>query len=258
MRDRSFAPARVVGNGQTGRMSNLSVLERVSQRQLGLQRLALRVLIASVVVSAAMGVFALLVGEFGDTQSKLLLTSLCVSGAAIEAMACGFALERGRLGSFPLLGIATGIAGFGLLIGGLWADAGSDPFWRSTGTVLVLAAAATHACVVSPFGLVGRFRWVFGAAYALNALVTALVVIAIWSEPEGSGYWRFLGAVAILLAAATIAIPVLRRLGEGAPRAAEIDPAPAEYCPRCGEPLVQPGDRSCPQCGSRFRVMFRR
>ena len=207
-----------------------------------------------------MGVFALLVGEFGEAQGKLLVSSLSVSGAAIVAMACGFAWERGRLGLFPLLGIALGIAGFALLIVGVWTEADPRAYWRTTGTVLVLAVAGTHACVVSPFGLVGRFRWVFGAAYALNALVTALVTIAIWSEPEGSGYWRFLGTVAILLAATTIAIPVLRRLGEGASPATEAAAVSSggAYCPRCGEALSHEGDEDCPSCGASFAVEFRR
>ena len=239
-------------------MSSISILSRTPHGRLGLQRLALYVLIASVVVSAAMGVFALLVGEFEETQGKLLVTSLSVSGAGIVAMACGFAWERGQLGPFPLLGIGAGLLGFGLLIAGMWVEIESEPYWRLTGSLLVVAVAMMHASVVSPFGLAGRFRWVLAATYALNALLTALVVVAIWDEPEWSGYWRTMGTVAILLAAATIAIPVLRRLGEGAavPARAEA-PSGATHCPRCGEPLARAGDEACVECGASFRVEFR-
>ena len=220
----------------------------------GLQRAALRALIASIVASAAMGVFALLVGEFEETQAKLLGTSLSVSGASVIAMACGFAWARGRLGPLPPVGIALGVAGFALVVAGMWPEVESEPYWKSTGTMLILAVAATHASVISPFGLARRSRWVLWAAYGLNAIFAALYIIAIWSEPDDDRYWRVTAAVAILLAAATIAIPVLRRLGEGAPSEPRTRPVEATHCPRCGRALAREGDEACPHCGARFHV----
>ena len=229
---------------------------RLSGRR-GLQRTALYVLVVSLVVSAAMGVFALLIGDLDKTQAKLLATSLSISGAGTLAMLCAIAWERHRLGVLPPAGIALALLGFALLIVGVWAEIGATGFWKSTSTVLAVAVAAAHASVVSPFGLVRRFRWVFGVTYGLNALVTLLVVGAIWSEPEDASFWRFLGSMAILLAAATIAIPVLRRLGDGAAPAPRAEADLAAHCPRCGEPLPQPGDEACARCGARFRVEFR-
>lgn len=229
---------------------------RLSGRR-GLQRTALYVLVVSLVVSAAMGVFALLIGDLDKTQAKLLATSLSISGAGTLAMLCAIAWERHRLGLLPPAGIALALLGFALVIVGVWAEIEAAGFWKSTSTVLAVAVAIAHASVVSPFGLVRRFRWVFGVTYGLNAIVTLLVVSAIWSETGGSGFWRFLGAMAILLAAATIAIPVLRRLGEGAASAPPAATELATHCPRCGQPLPGSGDEACPHCGARFRVEFR-
>lgn len=239
-------------------MQNSSLLLLTPQAPRGLHQLALRALIISVVVSAAMGIFALLVGEFEETQGKLLATSLSVSGAAIVAMVCGFAWGRGRLGLIPPTGIAAGICGFGLLITSTWLDVESEIFWRSTSTVLVLAFAATHACVVSPLGLFGRFRWIFGATYCLNALLSTLVIVAIHIEPEWDEYWRLLGTVVILLVATTIAIPVLRRLDKTAqPTTPVIDlPAEAMYCPNCGDQLAHRGDKTCSSCEASFQVQI--
>ena len=63
---------------------------RLSGRR-GLQRTALYVLVVSLVVSAAMGVFALLIGDLDRTQAKLLATSLSISGAGTLAMLCAIA-----------------------------------------------------------------------------------------------------------------------------------------------------------------------
>ena len=234
-----------------------------------LQRGALYVVLASVAVSAAMGAFALLIGGFGETQGNLLVSSLSVTGASAIAVACGFAWERGRLGVVPPAGVALGIAGFALLVVGIWTEPEGYPFQRASGTPLALAVAATHASLVSPFGLARRFRAAFAAAYGLNALLTALVVYAIWAEPDEGGFWRFTGTVAILVAAATIAIPVLHRLGPAAPSfqpaeaaaAAEAVEAAAalaaRYCPRCGAGLERPGAGRCERCGAGFAVRFR-
>ena len=222
-----------------------------------LQRVALYLVLASVAVSAAIDAFALLVGDFGTTQTRLLASTLSVTGASAIAVACGFAWKRRRLGAVPPAGIALGIAGFGLLIVGIWTEPEGDAFPRGIGTLLALAVAATHASVVSPFGLAPRFRWAFAAAYGLNALLTALVVYAIWGEPDGSGFWRLTGTVAILLAAATIAIPVLRRLGAAAPPVEAATALAARYCPRCGAQLERPGARQCERCGASFAVRFR-
>jgi hypothetical protein len=239
-------------------MRNNSLPLLFLQAPRGLQQLALRALIASVVVSAAMGIFALLVGEFEETQSKLLATSLSVSGAAIVAMACGFAWGRGRLGLMPPAGIAAGVGGFGLLTTNMWLEVESEIFLRSTFTVLVLAFAATHACVVSPLGLFGRFRWIFGATYCLNALLSALVIVAIHIEPAWNEYWRLLGAVVILLVATTIATPVLRRLDKTAhPTTPVIDlPSGAMYCPNCGDQLTHRSGKTCSSCGASFKVQI--
>lgn len=143
-----------------------------------LQRTALFVLVASLAVSAAMGVYALLIGEFEETQGKLLATSLSVSGAGALAMACGTAWERHRLGLLPRAGIALAILGFALVILGVWPEQDADAYWRTTATVLAFAVAAAHASVVTPHGLQQRYRWVFLSAYALNAIVTALAIFS--------------------------------------------------------------------------------
>ena len=189
-----------------------------------------------------------------------------MTGASAIAVACGFAWERGRLGVVPPAGVALGIVGFALLVVGIWTEPEGDPFQRAIGTPLALAVAATHASLVSPFGLARRFRAAFAAAYGLNALLTAVVVYAIWAEPDEGGFWRFTGTVAILVAAATIAIPVLHRLGPAAPPAKAAEAAEAveaaaaleaRYCPRCGAELERPGAGRCERCGAGFAVRFR-
>ena len=69
------------------------------------RKLALTVFFASVVINAALGIFSLFAGEFGDLQGKVLMTSLSVSAASVLSLAMFPAKERELLGPVPTVGI---------------------------------------------------------------------------------------------------------------------------------------------------------
>ena len=56
--------------------------------------LSLRALIASVVLAALMGMVAILSGDFGELQARVLLTTLTIGVTSILGLACGEALAR--------------------------------------------------------------------------------------------------------------------------------------------------------------------
>ena len=62
-----------------------------------LKRLFLYLLIASVCLSAILGIAALLSGSFGWVQVRILLTTVVLTGASICGLGCGALWERGRL-----------------------------------------------------------------------------------------------------------------------------------------------------------------
>ena len=225
-----------------------------------LRRTALRVLLASLALSAAMGLAALARGEFDELDGRLLLSAFTVFGASAVALACGLAWERGRLGVVPPLGVALGLVGLVLLIVLIWTELGadSDLVWRAFVTETVFAVAATHASLVAISGSLRRLRGAPFPAYALNVVGVALTLLLVWADDvAGSGgFWRWYGAVMVLLIAATIALPVLRRLvGEPSEAPAPEAATPrARFCPACGEALVPAGASSCAACGANFEV----
>lgn len=213
-------------------------------------------MLASVVVSALMGCYAVLREDWGKTEERLLLSTLSVFGTSMITLACGVAWERGRLSVVPPLGIALGLLGLLLLLGVIWTepDADSDLLWRGLATEITLALAATHASLISIFGLRRRYDAVPLVTYALNALLTAATLLLIWHERDWSdAFGRLYAALAVLVIAATIAIPVLRRLDGPAP---ETRPGGtgARFCPYCGVALDPPGLTRCEACGAVFEV----
>lgn len=221
-----------------------------------MRRLALRILIVSVVASALIGIWLLLQGEFGDTEVKVLFTTLCISGASILGMASAPAMERRLLGAVPWIGVVASVAGFGAYVAFLWAgDAEQTPF-KLASSALVVGVAATYASLLALARPPVKQRWVQLGGYIADVAVAALVLDMMWSGVEGSGPWRLLGALSILLAAFTILLPIVSRL-EGHRAAEPVSHAPVlRHCPSCGSALAEVGTTSCTACGASFRVEF--
>ncbi len=227
-------------------------------RRRGRQRRLLVVVLASIVVNAVLGVYALAVPHFGELQAKVLATSACVTGAGVLAFACLPALERRRLHLVPQAGIVASVIGFGLLVIGAWAQPESPSFWQTAGTLLIVAAAAAFVSVLSLAELALRYRPVFLATALLAALFAAMLVRVVWSEGASEAYGRVLGVVGVLLAATTVSVPILHRASRSEARAEARSGSEVLFCPACGRRLgaaATAGTR-CAACGAVFHVSF--
>lgn len=222
------------------------------------KRPLLVVVLVSIAVNAALGVSALVAPGFGDTQGKILTTSACVTGAGLFALACLPALERRRLAFLPPIGIAASIAGFGLLVVGLWLETEEGVFWKSTGTLLSTGGWAALSSLLSLARLAPRFHRVFQAAVVFGLVVMALGVTGMWAEISSDWFWRSFGVAAVLLGGLTLSIPVLQRVSRDELVAEAAEGRLVRFCPACGHELAGDGGEPyvCPSCGARFSVRF--
>lgn len=219
-----------------------------------MRRIALRLCLASITASAVVGIVILLsAGEMGATEGRILATTLCLSGASVLGMACAPAVERRRLGWVPRAALLASVLAGALGIVSVWAEPiRSEAWWKMLGSVCVLAGCGAHASLLSLAQPSRRHAWLRPAAYACVSVLCAWVLAMIWMEAEGDLGWRVMGALAILLAALTLLVPLVRRMAPDAPAASELPQA--RHCPACGAALAEPG--SCVACGARFRVEF--
>jgi hypothetical protein len=227
------------------------------------KRAVLLILVGSVVLNAALGVYALLAAEFGDIEGKILFTSLCVSGAGLIALVCAPALDRRRVWPLPQVGTAAGVSGFALLVAAIWLagpeEALPGPLWKTAVTLIIAAGAAAYGSLLALARLAPRFRWVLVPAVGLSVLLAGLLVSLIWGQWEDEWFARTLGVIAVLLAAFTVLVPILHRASRGALVAAPSrEKGPVRFCPSCGQPLrASLNEESlCPHCGVRFTVVF--
>lgn len=241
-------PFRVVATGRAG-----------ERRPVGrrMRRIGLGVFFASVAVNAALGIYAVLSPEFGETQGKILGTSLCITGAVLLALACEPAWERSLLGPVPYVGAALGALGFGLTIGGIWTEPESDLYGNATASIMTVAVACAVACLLGLARLAPRHRWVLTVTLGLLALGAAMEAIMPWlGDDPGEWYMRSMGVVFIALAAFAVSVPVLHWVDRGSLAVAESVTGEVRHCPYCGSSVAGEAGAAlaCSRCGREFTV----
>jgi len=188
---------------------------------LNLKKIFLYLLVCSIALSALMGIWAILSGEFGQLQERILGTTLTVVGTSILGLACGAFLESPRargtpLFVVPLAGIILAVLSAVITLLMVWSIIG----WRFEGVYKTLFIAVIFSFSLAQLSLLSlariakRFRWAIVTAYvvilALASIISALIIF----EPA-SDYgivMRLLGVLAVVDAAVTVMMPIFHRL----------------------------------------------
>lgn len=187
-----------------------------------LKKFFLYLLICSIALSALMGIWAILSGEFGSLQARVLGTTLTVVGTSVLGLACGAFLESPRsrtsraLFAVPLGGVVLTVLSALITIWQIWISFG----WGSEGVFKTLLVSTIFAFSLAQLSLLSlaqlatRFRWAIVTAYVVVLLLASIVSLLIITEPAGSdgGIWRLIGVLAVLDAAVTVSMPIFHRL----------------------------------------------
>lgn len=191
------------------------------------KRIFLYILITSVGVSALIGIGVLLFGDFGEFETRVLVTALIVTAVSVMGLACGACIEAGRGRFVPLAGI-----GFAVLSGVLWMvllwsafEQSNDVFIHSLMSATVLALACAHISLLSLAALDRRFLWSRAAAHFFIWSLAALLLIIFWTEidPSQNIVARTMGVMSIVIAALTVMTPVFHKLSAGKSDISAID-----------------------------------
>lgn len=193
-----------------------------------LRTLIVRVTIVSFSVAALLGVMALLSGgDFGSTEARILLTTLLVGVVSVHVL-CYLATADG---SYRVVGAVGGAAVLVPLVAGLvmiWAGWENDvplALGRTFGVGTVVAVTLAQACLLLVIAT-GRGPLVRAlltgtlvVAAVLGGLVSALIL---GFEPQGGGYPRLVGVVAIFDVLGTVVVAALAKFGGREDEAARL------------------------------------
>ena len=146
-----------------------------------LRKTFLYVLIGSVAVSAVFGIAVILFGDFGEFEVRVLMTTLTVAVTSILGLACGASIETGRGRNMPIAGIILSIlAALGMLLI-IWdALDDNETFIKSTLTLVTLAVACSHLCLLRLARLDCRFEWSYLVAFICDWLLAAIILYLMW------------------------------------------------------------------------------
>lgn len=182
--------------------------------------------VVSFSVAACLGVLALLGGEFGDTQARVLVTTV-VAGVESVALLCYLSLADHRLAAVGVVGGLVSFVATGLALVLTWGGPGEP--WVELGVALTVAASLAQASLL--ISTAGRPRVTGGVALTLVAIAVVAVMVIVpltdLAPAESGGYWRVLGVVAILDVLGTVVLTARAAFagGEDLPGRLGLSPA---------------------------------
>jgi hypothetical protein len=216
-------------------------------RTVGARTIIVRLTIGSFSLAALMGVLALLSGgAFGETEGKVLLTTLLVGVASVLVL-CYLATSGTW---FQPVGVAGGIVLVAPVVAALvmiWSEWEGDPplaVVRTFGVGAIAAGTLAQASLLLALvrDRAGKVRHLLSLTLALAGVLAGLTsALVLGFEPDTSAYPRLVGVVAILDVLGTVVVAALTRFDStSAPHAttvtvpagllARLDARAAETC----------------------------
>ncbi|MBK9765646.1 MAG: hypothetical protein IPP63_00750 [Chloracidobacterium sp.] len=191
-----------------------------------LRKFFLYILITSVAVCAVLGIGVLLLGEFGEFESKVLGTTFTITCTSILGLACGAYYEAKGAKAIPFAGIAFSILASVLVIGVIWFHQHTgDIYAKTTVTATMLATTCGLLSLISLANLDRKFIWSRNLAFAAAILLDAILLWLLCFEPESDSdiVSRMIGILSIIIASVTVITPVFHKLSGGETSEAKLD-----------------------------------
>jgi hypothetical protein len=171
-------------------------------------------------LAALVAIVAVLSGNFGATEGKIFATIAATFVAGSTVIAAIAFLSRGASPPLGYIGLALAVFGYLLWADQIWAEHGSDEYWKFLGIVLAWTIASlivmTNRLLLHSPRLV-RTLYPATAATAVLAAVTVTVMIL---RENGDG-WQLFAIFVILACLGEILAPILDRYAESADAPAE-------------------------------------
>ena len=173
-----------------------------------------RILVIALSISALIGIFIFLLGDFGETEAKLLLTTLAIGGYSLTGLCSSTIQNRNDLKYFSIIGMIVSVIGFLITISTIWEFDDFKNLWKGMTIFIILSVAIAHASLllqIKPkndnikYLLIGTIIFI-----SLVALMLIKSTMIEFNEPEF--YFRLLGVFSILDVLGTIATPILNRI----------------------------------------------
>ncbi|KZN30526.1 hypothetical protein N480_06095 [Pseudoalteromonas luteoviolacea S2607] len=178
-----------------------------------LKKTALRASVGFLLFSALFAMYVVLVGQFGQFEINVLLSTLSISIASMCAMACAAYIEKTTSKTIGSLGMGLSAFSLILMLLLIWDLLNHDSYWLLSWSSFVVAFAIAHALLLNLPPLSTNHMWLRLLANGSIALLAALVVFLIWQHDVASdAYFRVMVVDGIAIALVTLLIPIFSKL----------------------------------------------
>jgi hypothetical protein len=178
-----------------------------------MKKTLLYALIGSVALGALLGIVLVLLNTWGWFEIRVMLTTVIIASASLCGLACELSKTPLGLNLLPRSGLAITSVAAALMLLGMWTDIDSVAYWKVATCIAVFAVATVHVCLLSIARVPKRFFWFQWVAFQVVFALAALIAATILFEIDSNGLWRFMAAHSIIVAAISIVIPILHRIG---------------------------------------------
>jgi len=187
-----------------------------------LRRLLLIATVTALSVTALIAIVALVLGDFGDTELRIMGTTAGFGLCALIATRGTALLDQHRYETLARAVIALSALAFLIELWVVWIDDDSEAGWKSYVCAIALAVALGQIAgmiarrrATDPRA-VGAIAWPAGVCAIVLATMGCIAALA---EVDSAGYYQAFGVVAVLDILAVVLQPVVRRLGTPSPTA---------------------------------------
>jgi len=181
------------------------------------KKILLTTMIVSLVISALVGIYLFLVGDWGDTEVKIFATTQAVAFASLLGFCSSLHQNREKLKWLSFLGIAISFLAFLLVTYTIWGSSeDGQRVWQLTSIACIIAFCLAHISLILLVKIKSN-----ATKYALIATIIFIIIVAamlinavICDFNLGDLCLRLLGVFVILDVLGTITTPLLNKLTE--------------------------------------------
>jgi hypothetical protein len=182
------------------------------------RRILLSAVASLLCVAALLAIAILLVGRFGDTERRVVGTTLLLAGYGVVSLPGVVLLDKGRARLLAEGAVVLAAAAAALALVSVWGFSDVEAVGKSVGTATILGVAAAQAAALTARRVKRDpplVRKLFAASCVTATVAAGAAVAAVWAQPSGTLYARLIGALVVLDLLLVALQPVTAALASG-------------------------------------------
>lgn len=184
--------------------------------RLNFKRFFLIALIGALVLSALVGIYVFLIGDFGDTENKILTTTLSLTVFSLLGLCSALAYHKRNFYLFSILGMGFSLLGFIASLEIIWQVV---PFQKEAELFMFLTILSFSFAHISLLLLVKikypMVKYAFYSTLGFIVIVAAMLSYVVFTHYDTEGlFFRLLGVFAILDVLGSIVTPLIHIIKE--------------------------------------------